>query len=87
MVSVEKTLTEAKHNVVVRSIKTKTIIYQGLIVPGQTKAENINHNKQNVKLLKLFSIENGKPRPDLLKIQFKTVELGQSFMEAVQKCL
>jgi transketolase C-terminal domain/subunit len=87
VVSLEKTIADGKYNVLVRSIKTKIITYQGLVVKGQTKAEHMNNNKQNVKIMKLFSLENDKPRPDLLKIQFREAFDGAAFMKALQKCL
>jgi hypothetical protein len=61
---------------VIRLPKTNVVSYQGLIVAGKTKVEYINNNHQNVKIIMMMSIENGKPRPDVLKIQFKEAFQG-----------
>jgi hypothetical protein len=75
-VSVEKTLSSGSYNVVISLPKTNVVSYQGVVMPGKTKVEYINNNHQNVKVTMIVSVEKGKPKPDLLKIQFKEASQG-----------
>ncbi len=47
----------------------------------------MNANHQNVKIEKLVSKENGKPKFDVLKIQFKQESDGNQFVKEFEKCL
>lgn len=77
VVSLEKTIKDGTHNVVIRLPKTNVVSYQGLVVPSKTKVDYMNKNCQNVKVTMVVSLENGKPRPDILKIQFREADKGE----------
>jgi hypothetical protein len=72
-VSVEKTLSSGSYNVVISLPKTNVVSYQGVVMPGKTKVEYINNNHQNVKVTMIVSVEKGKPKPDLLKIDSQII--------------
>ena len=73
--------------VFIRSIKTKIILYEGALLSGQTSIKFMNANHQNVKIEKLMSNENGKPKFDVLKIQYKQESEANNFVQEFEKCL
>jgi len=79
VVSLEKSINTGNFNVVIRLPKTNVVSYQGLIVVGKTRVDYMNDKHQNVKVTMVVSLEGGKPRPDLLKIQFRELSKGEEF--------
>lgn len=77
----EKTISDGSYNIVVRLPKTNVVSYQGIVVAGETRVDYMNENHQNVKVTKAVSLENGKPKLDLLKIQFRELEKGEDFFK------
>ena len=56
---------------------TNVVNYEGLVVRSMTKGDYMIKNCQNVKVTMVVSLENGKPRPDILKIQFREADKGE----------